>query len=280
MKTFSQCIIFCNLPAINLHLFLVVPLSFQSVSGISPDYTRLTTGNSEIIQCEMLFFPELQYIYLLSGIQLYYIQFYIFARLLVNILEIMKTTSEIARIISDKYAPLPPEQLERLAGIIESQQLHKGEIFLEEGETAKHFLYVESGMLRQFYYKNGHNITEHFSCEDSLVFCIISLFRKERTHLMIEALEPATIHKIPYTKLEELLSGSPEIALLYRKILECALIVSQEKADSWRFETARERYLRFCKEYPEAAKRAPMSHIASYLLMTPETLSRVRAEIH
>lgn len=56
------------------------------------------------------------------------------------------------------------------------------------------------------------------------------------------------------------------------------LIVSQIKADSWRFETARERYNQLMEHQPEVIKRAPLSHIASYLLMTPETLSRyVRA---
>ena len=50
-------------------------------------------------------------------------------------------------------------------------------------------------------------------------------------------------------------------------------MLSQEKADSWRFESARKRYLRFQQEYPEAAKRASVNHIASYLLMTPESLS-------
>ena len=55
-------------------------------------------------------------------------------------------------------------------------------------------------------------------------------------------------------------------------------MLSQEKADSWRFESARKRYLRFQQEYPEAAKRASVNHIASYLLMTPESLSRCGRE--
>lgn len=70
-------------------------------------------------------------------------------------------------------------------------------LLLEEGRIARHFHYVESGMLRQYYYKNGHDITEHFSCEDDLVFCIISLFRQEPTRLMIEAIEPTVVYDIP-----------------------------------------------------------------------------------
>ena len=51
----------------------------------------------------------------------------------------------------------------------------------------------------------------------------------------------------------------------------------RDRADSWRFETARERYNQLMEHQPEVIKRAPLSHIASYLLMTPETLSRVRS---
>ena len=63
----------------------------------------------------------------------------------------------------------------------------------------------------------------------------------------------------------------------YQRIFEYKLIVSQRKADSWRFENAHERYDRFCREYPVISKRVSIAHIASYLLMSPETLSRVRA---
>ena len=72
---------------------------------------------------------------------------------------------------------------------------------------------------------------------------------------------------------------SKEINAFYRRVLEYSLIVSQIKADSWRFETARERYNLLLHHHPEIIKRAPLSHIASYLLMTPETLSRVRSGV-
>jgi CRP-like cAMP-binding protein len=62
-------------------------------------------------------------------------------------------------------------------------------------------------------------------------------------------------------------------------MMERKLVISQRKADSWRFESSHERYERFCREYPAIAVRASIAHIASYLLMTPETLSRVRAGV-
>ena len=102
---------------------------------------------------------------------------------------------------------------------------------------------------------------------------------KRAAVIRASGIHPTVVYDIPYTGLQELFVSYSSIAQLYKKILEWGLMVSQNKADSWRFETAKERYKRFLKDFPEAAKRAPISHIASYLLMTPETLSRVRAEI-
>ena len=140
-------------------------------------------------------------------------------------------------------------------------------------------VFVGKGMLRQFYYKNGKDVTEHFSYEGCIIICIESTLKQEPTHLMIEALEPSVVYLLPYNKLLTLTEISWEINMFYRKILEYSLIVSQIKADSWRFETARERYNQLMEHQPEVIKRAPLSHIASYLLMTPETLSRVRSGI-
>ena len=164
-----------------------------------------------------------------------------------------------------------------LSEILERRTLKKGEMLLEDGQVAKHIAIVVSGMLRQFYYKNGHDITEHFACEGDGLCSLLSLFRQEKSKQIIEALEPSCVLLMPYAGLVELSYKSKVMNSFLRSILESSLIMSQKKADSWRFETSRERYERFLKEYPEAAKRAHISHIASYLLMTPESLSRVRA---
>lgn len=190
----------------------------------------------------------------------------------------MQDLLEIAQKISFKYKhELSNQDLESFASILERKELSKGELFLNNGQVSKYIQYVDKGLVRQFYYKNGRDVTEHFTCENNVAVCIESFFRQEPTHLLIEALEPTILYCIPYTEIEILSFHKPEIGILYRRFLEATLILSQQKADSWRFESVRERYERFIKEYPQAAKRAPIAHIASYLLMTPESLSRVRS---
>lgn len=159
------------------------------------------------------------------------------------------------------------------------KEIPKGKIALNEGEISHEIVFVGKGMLRQFYYKNGKDVTEHFSYEGCILMCIESFLKQEPTHLMVEALETSTIYMFPYDKVQLLTQENDEINMLYRKILEYSLIVSQIKADSWRFETARERYNLLLEKHPEIIKRAPLAYIASYLLMTPETLSRVRSGV-
>ncbi|NDW19388.1 Crp/Fnr family transcriptional regulator [Dysgonomonas sp. 216] len=185
---------------------------------------------------------------------------------------------DIIRIIANKYnVRVSENSVEELASILERREYKKDEIILEQGIISRYLYIIEKGIIRQFYYKDGRDITEHFSSEGNVATCLESLFLKEPTKLLVEALEPSVIYLLDYEKWKAICNRNPEINELYQRIFEYKLIVSQQKADSWRFESAHERYERFCKEYPIIAKRAAIAHIASYLLMTPETLSRVRS---
>ena len=182
-------------------------------------------------------------------------------------------------VVNSRFPEMSIEGRRQIESILIREEFPKGAIALNEGEVAHEIVFVGKGMLRQYYYKNGKDVTEHFSYEGCILMCIESLLKQEPTHLMAEALEPAVVYMLPYDVLQKLLEQSKEINAFYRKVLEYSLIVSQIKADSWRFETARERYNLLLHHHPEIIERAPLSHIASYLLMTPETLSRVRSGV-
>ena len=183
---------------------------------------------------------------------------------------------DIAREIGRRYCTLTPQGVETLAGILVPYKVAKGEKLIKEGEICNFMYYVERGMVRQFYYKGGRDVTEHFSYEGRIVICIESFLKQEPSRLIVETLENTTLYAIPYDDLNNLMVRSQEISMLYRRILEHVAISSQEHADSQRFENATERYERLLREKPEIVLRAPMVHIASFLQMTPETLSRVR----
>lgn len=189
----------------------------------------------------------------------------------------MERRHEMAKQIAGQYARLSKEGILTLEQIIEPMKVPKGEVFLKEGETARWMFYVEKGMVRQFYYKNERDLTEHISYENNMVICLESYLRQEPTRLLAETLEPTILWRIGYDDINRLSEESREIGLLYRKIFEWSLLVSQRKADILRFETAAGRYKRFFALHPEIVKRAPLIYIANLLQMTPETLSRVRS---
>ena len=175
----------------------------------------------------------------------------------------MDNRRDIAKEIARIYCPMTPLGIDMLAGILVPMKFQKGDTILKEGNVCNALYFVEKGMVRQYYYKNKKDVTEHFSFEGP-------------SRLIVEALEATTLYAIPYDILLGLMVRNQEMEMLYRKILEHVAISSQEHADSQRFENASERYERLLREKPEIILRAPMVHIASFLQMTPETLSRVR----
>ena len=150
-------------------------------------------------------------------------------------------------------------------------------MILREGEICRNIYYIDRGLIRQFYFKNEKEVTEHLGEDHTIFMCIESLFKEEPTRLQVEALENSIIYALPKADLERVALHNVNIQMLYRKILEESLIISQIHADLIRFESAQSRYKRMCKLAPQVILRAPLTYIANYLQMTPETLSRVRS---
>ena len=188
-----------------------------------------------------------------------------------------KSSRDIARELSRRYSTMTHDELDILESILVLMKFAKGDMILKEGEVCRCIYFIDKGLVRQFYIKHGKEVTEHLGDDHSVFMCIESLFKEVPTQLQVEALEPCMIYALPKDRLERVALHNVNIQILYRKILEESLILSQVHADLVRFETAQDRYRRMCKLYPQVVLRAPLLFIASYLQMTPETLSRVRA---
>ena len=186
------------------------------------------------------------------------------------------TSRDVARELARRYSTMTHEELDLLESILVPMKYAKNEMILREGETCTNIYWVVKGLVRQFYYKNGKELTEYMATENSIVMCIASLFLEQPTHLQIKTIEPTVVIAIPKVDLEAVAMKSVNIQILYRKILEESLILSQIHADMLRFESAQDRYQKLIKRQPQLVLRAPLVYIASYLQMTPETLSRVR----
>ena len=186
------------------------------------------------------------------------------------------TTRDVARELARRYSTMTHDELDMLESILVPMKFAKNEYILREGEICNNIYWIVKGLVRQFYFKNDKELTEYRATENSIVMCIESLFREQPTKLQIKALEPSILIAMPKADLEAVAMKSVNIQILYRKILEESLILSQHHADMLRFESAQDRYQKLVKNQPQLVLRAPLVYIASYLQMTPETLSRVR----
>ncbi len=186
------------------------------------------------------------------------------------------TKRDVARELARRYSTMTHDELDVLESILVPMRFVKGEKVLSEDDMCKHIYWIAKGLVRQYYHKDGKELTEYLAVENYIVMSIESLFKEKPTKMQIVALEPTLIYALPKLQLEQVAMRSVNIQILYRKILEESLILSQIHADMLRFESARDRYLKFAKYHPQLVQRAPLVHIASYLQMTPETLSRIR----
>lgn len=189
------------------------------------------------------------------------------------------TTRDVARELARRYSTMSHDELDVLENILVPMKFQKGEKILKLGDVCKNIYWVTRGLVRQYYFKNDKEVTESMAAENTIFMCIESLFREEPTRIEVMALEPTVIYAMPRQILEQKAMRSVNIQILYRKILEESLIISQERADMLRFESAQSRYQKFVKRCPQIVLRAPLVYIASYLQITPETLSRVRNSV-
>ena len=194
-------------------------------------------------------------------------------------LNLSLTSRDVARELARRYSTMTHDELDILESVLVPMKFAKNEMILGEGEICKQIFWIVKGLARQFYFKNGKEVTEYMATENTVMMSIESLFQEKPSTQVIQAVEPTIIYALPKKELEAVAMRSVNIQILYRKILEESLIISQQRADMLRFESAPDRYQKLVKNAPQLVLRAPLVYIASYLQMTPETLSRVRTAV-
>jgi len=176
-----------------------------------------------------------------------------------------------------KIAKLPDSFDEELESIIERIEVKKGEFLFEEGTICHQVFFIEKGLARIYYYSNsGKEITSWFSEENSFLTAIDSFYNHKPTSNFCEVLEDSIIYTIKYSELENLLDKEHAARLAFHVLYDITKKLTEFFA-SIKFQSAEERYNTMLKDYPSIFQRVSLGHIASYLGITQETLSRIRA---
>lgn len=152
----------------------------------------------------------------------------------------------------------------------------KGAFILQVGQICQHIFFLQTGLLRSFYTKEGDERNVAFTQENSFATDLKSLRSGQPAELSIQALEPSALLRIAKTDLIDLYQQSHQIETFGRRVLE-ALLEEQEEYASWftRY-SAKERYDLFVQKEPALLQRLSLSQIASFLGIRRETLSRIR----
>jgi CRP-like cAMP-binding protein len=155
----------------------------------------------------------------------------------------------------------------------------KNELIQPVGHTCKTIYFLQKGIARIFYYKDGVDITEYFAFEGGIVARAESLFAGEPSQKAIEVLEDSEVLAIDVPKLYQLYDEFHEIERLFRLIFEKAHVETIHRIESLQFHSAEERYLNLLSTQKNIIHYVPLKHIASYLGITQVSLSRIRAKV-
>ncbi|MFB5674852.1 Crp/Fnr family transcriptional regulator [Paenibacillus terreus] len=190
--------------------------------------------------------------------------------------EFVQIQNSIELLMQDK---MPQEVVNRAMNKFTKKTIAKGDILVHQGAVQKEIYFVTSGLLRSYYIDmNGNDVTRFFSKEGS-VLCYEILFDHKPSNRSVEALEECVIMAIPCNDLKKLIEDHLYCMKAYTTLLERKLEYKIQRESSFLLKSATERYLDFKKRYPTLEKRINQAYIASYIGITPVSLSRIRRTI-
>ena len=175
------------------------------------------------------------------------------------------------------FQPLSKEAENALLELCSLIHVKKNKELQPIGHTCRTIYFIKKGIARVYYYKDGIDITEYFAFENNLIARVESLFTGRPSKKAIQVLDDAEIISINAAGLFRLYDQFREIERLARKITEAAYVDNVNRLESLQFHSAEERYKDLLEQAPDILKRVPLKYIASYLGITPVSLSRIRA---
>jgi CRP-like cAMP-binding protein len=160
------------------------------------------------------------------------------------------------------------------------KKIRKKQYLLQEGNICRHLAFVEKGLLSYYnVYENGSEHMIHFAWEGWWMADMLSFLSNEPSTYHIDAIEDAELLLISQQDFEEMLLKVPVMERYFRILFQNNIISKERRLISSITNSAEEKYIHLTATNPELIKRIPQQLVASYLGITPETLSRIKNKL-
>jgi len=186
------------------------------------------------------------------------------------------TKEKAINIISKVYSKLSKECQLELADRAKLLQLPKETILVKEGQYSDKTFFIIKGCARAYYLKDGKDISDWFAFENEFISSINSFFLHIPSPHYLEVLEDTVLVEISRAETDKLSDKYREFERLTKIIVTKTMLQQQERIASMQFYSAEQKYNNLLSIYPTITQRVPLTHIASYIGITLETLSRIR----
>lgn len=167
---------------------------------------------------------------------------------------------------------------DQISNCFHQRTLKKNEILLQEGKICKHLYFVESGLLRFYFNKEGNEITKFFTEAPYCFTSQLSFTTQKPATENIQAIEKSVIYQTTLEQANNLLELKSWNTFI-RKLIQEVQFFTEQILEELHSETAEHRYKKMILHNPDLLKRLPLQHLASFLGIAPQSLSRIRKKI-
>ena len=191
----------------------------------------------------------------------------------------MESFNKLQRVLKALDPKIPDELAVKLFDICVEKAIKKGEHFIRAGESSEYMAYIVDGLFRYYYIdQEGKDFTKSFGDSGKFLVSYSAVLENRASHFSIEALKDSRILTFPLKTLFSMMENDIRWYPFAFKLIESVYVMKELREKSFLLDDAATRYKDFLNRFSDVEDQIKLYHVASYLGVTPETLSRIRSK--